>query len=62
MSADIITALGLVLVIEGLIWAAFPDLFQKLAVLASETPETQLRTSGIIALALGVFIVWMVRG
>lgn len=62
MSNEIIVALGLVFVIEGLIWALFPNLFQKLAVLASDTPEGQLRLSGVIAIAFGVFIVWMVRG
>jgi len=62
MSADVITAIGLVLVIEGLIWALFPNLFRKLAILASDTPEGQLRTSGVMALAIGVFIVWLARG
>ena len=62
MSGEIITALGLVLVIEGLIWALFPNLFRKLAILASDVPEGQLRASGLMALAAGVFIVWLVRG
>jgi len=62
MSGEIITAIGLVFVIEGLIWALFPHLFQRLALLASDTPEGQLRVSGIIAIAVGVFIVWLVRG
>ncbi len=59
---DIVIAIGLVFVIEGLIWALFPQLFRKLAILALETPEAQLRMSGIIAIATGVFVVWLVRG
>ncbi len=62
MGVEIITAIGLVLVIEGLIWALFPDLFAKLAVLASDVPESQLRASGVMAIAAGVFVVWLVRG
>jgi len=62
MSAEIIVAVGLVFVIEGLIWALAPGLFRRLALLASDTPEGQLRLSGIIAIATGVFIVWLVRG
>jgi uncharacterized protein YjeT (DUF2065 family) len=62
MSGEIITAIGLVFVIEGLIWALFPQLFRRLALMASDTPEGQLRLNGIIAIAVGVFIVWLVRG
>ncbi len=62
MSADILVALGLVFVIEGLIWAIFPGAFQKMAALASDIPEAQFRLSGVLAIAFGVFIVWLVRG
>ncbi len=62
MGAELITALGLVFVIEGLIWAAFPGAFQKLAALTSDMSEDQLRTVGALAIAFGVFIVWLVRG
>ena len=59
---DFVTALGLVLVIEGLIWAAFPRGGIALLRLASESPEGALRTSGAIAIAVGVGLVWLVRG
>ena len=62
MSVEFIIAFGLVFVIEGLIWALFPGFSRKLAVMASSTPEGQLRVNGVIAIAIGVFIVWMVRG
>jgi hypothetical protein len=61
-SADILVAFGLVFVIEGLLWALAPGIARRLAVLASETPEAQLRTSGAVAVAFGVFVVWLVRG
>jgi uncharacterized protein len=59
---DLVTALGLVLVIEGLIWAAFPRGGVALLRLASESPDGSLRMSGAIAVAVGVGIVWLVRG
>ncbi len=60
--SDLVTALGLVLVIEGLIWAAFPRGGVALLRIAEESPESSLRTSGVVAIAIGVGIVWLVRG
>lgn len=60
--SDILIGIGLVLVIEGLLWALAPGFGLRLMKLAESTPENELRTSGAIAVALGVFIVWMIRG
>ena len=62
MWGEFLTALGLVFVIEGLIWALFPGLFLKLALLAADIPEARFRASGVFAIAIGVLIVWLVRG
>ncbi len=59
---DLIVALGLVLVIEGLLWAAFPKVGLRMLQTASEMPEQALRLSGALAIALGVLVVWLVRG
>jgi len=59
---DLLVGLGLVLVVEGLVWAAFPHLALWLLQTAAATPESQLRTTGAITLALGVAVVWLVRG
>ena len=59
---DVGAALGLVLVIEGLIWALSPSFGQRLLRAASEIPESSLRLAGAVAVALGVFVVWLVRG
>ena len=60
--SDILLGIGLVLVIEGLLWAAFPWLALKMLVAAAETPEHSLRTAGTIAMAVGVVLIWVVRG
>ncbi len=59
---DIIAALGLVLVIEGLIWALSPSFGQRLLRAAAVMSESSLRLAGAVAVALGVFVVWLVRG
>ena len=58
---DFLVGVGLVLVIEGLLWALAPGLAARLLELAATTPEQQLRTGGAVAVAVGVLLVWMVR-
>jgi uncharacterized protein YjeT (DUF2065 family) len=59
---DLLAAGGLVLVIEGLLWAAAPRLALRLAIAAAQMPEAQLRTAGAVAVAAGAAVVWCVRG
>lgn len=60
--SDLLVAIGLVLVIEGLLWAAAPGTGLKLLTVAAQTPERTLRLAGVMAVAAGVLIVWLVRG
>ena len=60
--SDLIVAIGLVLVIEGLLWSLFPGLGRKLLETSAGTPESSLRMAGTVAVALGVAVVWLVRG
>jgi len=60
--SDFIVAIGLVLAIEGLIFAAFPRAAKRLAANALETPDVSLRIAGVISAVLGVLIVWIIRG
>ncbi|NBB71812.1 MAG: DUF2065 family protein [Alphaproteobacteria bacterium] len=59
---DLAVALALVLVIEGLLWAAFPDRMKDVAAQAATLPSSLLRRVGLVAMAVGVVIVWFVRG
>jgi uncharacterized protein len=59
---DLLIGIGLVLVIEGLLWALAPRLGFRLLQAAVETPEGQLRLGGAIAVAVGVVLVWLARG
>jgi uncharacterized protein YjeT (DUF2065 family) len=60
--AQFIVAIGLVLVIEGLFFAAFPGAAKRLAATALDSPETSLRIAGIVSAVLGVIVIWLVRG
>ncbi|MCH9764901.1 MAG: DUF2065 domain-containing protein [Alphaproteobacteria bacterium] len=59
---DLTVALGLVLVIEGLVWALAPQAGVHLLAAAAETPQKTLRTFGWLAVATGVALVWLIRG
>ncbi|WP_119679032.1 DUF2065 domain-containing protein [Indioceanicola profundi] len=58
---DLLTALALVLVIEGLLYAAAPDGMRRMAAMAAETPSSTLRTAGLVAAIVGVALVWLLR-
>jgi len=60
--SDLAVAFGLVLVIEGLLWALSPDLGRHLLAAAAQTPEESLRKAGWTAVAVGALVVWLVRG
>jgi uncharacterized protein YjeT (DUF2065 family) len=60
--SDIVAAVGLVLVLEGAFYALFPDLMRRMAERVLETPGDTLRFMGVISAAIGVALVWWVRG
>jgi uncharacterized protein len=59
--SDLVTALGLVLIIEGLVYAAAPARFKAMMARLEQIPDETLRMGGLIAVALGVAIVWLAR-
>ena len=54
-------AFGLVLVLEGLVWAAFPDGMRKAMALAQEAKPANLRALGFGAAVVGLLVIWLVR-
>lgn len=60
--SDFLAALGLVLVIEGLVYGGFPHLAKRMGAEVQGLPEGALRIGGLGAIAAGVFIVWLIRG
>ena len=58
---DLITALGLLLFIEGLIIAIFPSRIKNMLKLIENTPNNKLRLGGVFFLLIGFLIVWYIK-
>jgi uncharacterized protein len=58
---DFGTALALVFVIEGILYAVFPTPMRRMVVQLATLPTPTLRFTGLIAAGLGVIAVWLVR-
>ena len=60
--SDLGTALGLMLVIEGLLYALFPDAMRRALAQLLIMPVQQVRIAALVSIAIGVAVVWFVRG
>ena len=60
--SDLLTGLALVLVIEGAVFALFPGRMRGLVEIMLELPDRLVRRTGVVAVALGVLVVWLIRG
>ena len=58
---DLITALGLLLFIEGLFFAIFPTRIKTMLKSIEGTSKNKLRITGIFFLVLGFLIVWYIK-
>jgi len=58
---DFLAALGLVFVIEGLVFAAFPVAAKKAIASVLDTPDLTLRLIGIGSAVAGLILVSLVR-
>ncbi|MBK19661.1 MAG: hypothetical protein CMM52_12580 [Rhodospirillaceae bacterium] len=61
MFPDLVVALALVLVIEGLLYALFPDAMKRMMASVMTMPSSSIRTAGLLAAIVGVAIVWLMR-
>ena len=55
----LLLGLGLVLVFEGLVFALAPSRLEDLVRLIAEIPQDTRRIIGLVAVAAGVFLVWL---
>ena len=58
---DFWVALGLVLVLEGVMYAVAPDGMKRMIVQMLTVPSSYLRVAGLVAMAAGVVFIWLVR-
>jgi uncharacterized protein len=61
MSEAVFTAVGLVLVIEGLLYALVPGQLRRMLAAMEQFSDDQLRLGGLAAVAVGVLVVFLVR-
>jgi len=60
--SDFLAALGLVFVIEGLLFVAVPGQAKRAMMSVLETPDATLRAIGLGSALVGLALVWLVRG
>jgi uncharacterized protein len=58
---ELLLALGLLLVIEGALYALAPERMKKLMEAMQAQPADRLRIAGLAAAAFGVALMWLVR-
>jgi uncharacterized protein len=58
---DLITAIGLLCFIEGLLLAIFPSRIKSMLDLIKNTTESKLRSFGVTFLLIGFFMIWYIK-
>ena len=58
---EILLAFGLLLVIEGALYALMPDRMHRFMEAMRAQPADRLRIAGVVAAAVGVAMMWLVR-
>ena len=61
MIAVTLLAIGLVLIVEGLVYALAPSLVEDLLDMLKTLPQETRRLMGLASLALGVLLVWVAK-
>ena len=59
--SDFLTALGLLLVFEGVLYGGFPAAAKRLATEVAGQNESLLRGVGMAAMVIGLGLVWLAR-
>lgn len=60
--SELAIAIGLVLVLEGLIYSLMPGAMKRMAAELPQIPDSTLRIMGLAVMTVGVFLVWLVKG
>ena len=58
---ELIIAFGLLLFIEGILYALFPSKMKNMLKKMETIKDSQLRTGGLIFAIIGFFIVWYIK-
>ena len=58
---ELIIAIGLLLFIEGMLYALFPSKMKNMLKIVEKLPINQLRISGLLFALIGLVIVWYTK-
>jgi uncharacterized protein YjeT (DUF2065 family) len=58
---DLIAAIGLALVIEGILMTLFPGGMRRWMAALLERPASELRAAGLASAIIGLGVVWLAR-
>jgi uncharacterized protein YjeT (DUF2065 family) len=59
---DLLAGLGVALVLEGLFWALAPDAARRVVTDVASRANGPIQACALVAVATGVFLVWLARG
>jgi hypothetical protein len=58
----VLAGVAVVLALEGLAYAVFPNQMKRMLASLAAAPEERLRMGGLVAAAIGVALAWLVIG
>lgn len=58
----LLAAFGLMLVMEGALYALFPDFMRRAMATMLSMDEMHIRISAVVSAAAGLFLVWLAQG
>jgi uncharacterized protein YjeT (DUF2065 family) len=59
---ELLSALGLAIVIEGLVYAAFPEQMKRMLATIQALPASTIRAAALACAAAGLVLLWAIRG
>jgi uncharacterized protein YjeT (DUF2065 family) len=59
---EFVVAIGLLFVIEGLLYSIFPEQMKGMMEKMKSIPDSNLRTGGLFFALIGFIIVWSIKG
>lgn len=60
--SDLLAALALAIVLEGLLYAAFPEQMKRAMARVLEQPSSTIRAIALACAAGGLVLLWVIRG
>ena len=58
---ELIIAIGLLLILEGLLYAIFPSQMKNMLNQIKDRPTSKLRSGGLVFAIIGFIIVWFLK-